>query len=1504
MAQPNQPNGTGGQQNQPFTGFPMALARPPMQQQQQSGLNQAQNQHLNIAGRGGQQQAGMQQANQAGGQGGAAHLQQMIMAMQSQQQQQHLQMQPQAMQQHQTQQQQQFYQAHQQQQQAQQAQQQAQHPSMNMNALAELVRQGQLSAEQFQSLAKQMNAHNQAAQLQAATRAASVQPQQPMRPAPPNPLANPSAPTNFFAGQNQQNQQLQQQTQPPPNLDPSERIPYALLAPHMQQMHIARNLQTKIVSLASSLSTGMMGSAEPGMGTPITQEQRGAMEKQMQESRGQLSNAMVAVTAFQNQWGNPKILADWNHYNQVNQLAQRRAQQQLQQQHLQQNQPPQQSQPPQHQLQNPLPPTSLPLPLSLPLSQPGLAPTSLNYNNGGNPAALSAAGGAMLQAQLMQAAQRSGAAGKLPMPLPGQPPQPRMDQASLGLGGPPGATQNGMGGGNGMGQGQGQSAGQQMGAQQQANGQIPPLHLLQTQLDPKVFMKSLFEVMRKRGEPITGTPFIDEREVDLYQLYQAVMLMGGSKKVNQTAAWLAVVKQLGWATDTDDPSQVQHLAQQLASLYQRLLYPFEEVWQTSLLKQQKQLFEARRKTLAGGANGAPVNQPPSTAAMAGMTPGQLLSYGFNPTQVEFMKSQTQAPTAAMAMAQAPIVAPSPQTQAANLGQNQQKPQGMGTGMGPQTTLKAFTAEPSLEQMSEARSIVTQLRASTEQNKSKLKFLTMSEEEKARVAALTHDLIPIVKKVHEVLPLFLAMSNDTASVGKILTMAALFNDQIKYLATGQFALSMTGLEQLRDQFHRCWGFVKQNFKSRDRTASDSSAPAAPVASTSALPKDQFSLMVSRNTALRVEDLKPPPGKHRRTMSTSAQSPQYASPNFPNTPRFETGSPQTPQTDADSPPKSEAQSRAKAAKAPVKPRKKEPVPKAVARKVEIKDSPSPRTSSLQSGPPPVEEEQLSLKRKRDQSEIEQDPDAYIERTLRGLSRPLGESFQATDLTSHLPFDFDPVIPAVQDMKGMKPLSFSVLSSGDGFASERPTALARPVAPQTPAFDFDFFIDSTAAGFDFDPPETPELIGGVAGPTPNDEASPPSDDEDNKMMNALANYSTSLHVAPLYTPAGEANDTLSVDYEKFLVVQAVTPGFCSFQDASRSSVDGSIASTEHAMSAAVGRRGHQLRPGSLSPPIQYEPILRVVETSQTFEVGGPENLSAKPIYINTIVLLESDTHYYVHKQTPQDVDVALIGIPSIQFAKVDFCPLLTDLPALTPLYPPIPPETFIKYPSPHTLDEHVKAETVARGVQCEIKLWETILRHHPSPRICEYRGVISQDGVRATGIALKDYGSNLAELAERKVDLGAVDKLMEELETAIAHIHSLGLVHFCFHTSKTSTILEIDVAKKGLRMLAEAGMKKLNVAGGEPFTKPRFLGEIIRFCKVDLGLESISIIFLDCSGGGKVPGRSLLDVGVTQALEDAGFDQQRFLERGGVFDWQKVKQFSDADSGHGYVDEKLKW
>ncbi|KAL9576221.1 MAG: hypothetical protein Q9212_007281 [Teloschistes hypoglaucus] len=65
------------------------------------------------------------------------------------------------------------------------------------------------------------------------------------------------------------------------------------------------------------------------------------------------------------------------------------------------------------------------------------------------------------------------------------------------------------------------------------------------------------------------------------------------------------------------------------------------------------------------------------------------------------------------------------------------------------------------------------------------------------------------------------------------------------------------------------------------------------------------------------------------------------------------------------------------------------------------------------------------------------------------------------------------------------------------------------------------------------------------------------------------------------------------------------------------------------------------------------------------------------------------------------------------------------------------------------------------------------------------------------------------------------------------------FCFHTAKTSFIQPIDDAKRGIKLLVDAGMRKINFAGGEPFLYPDFLGELVRYCKEDLSMESVSIV-----------------------------------------------------------------
>jgi radical S-adenosyl methionine domain-containing protein 2 len=50
------------------------------------------------------------------------------------------------------------------------------------------------------------------------------------------------------------------------------------------------------------------------------------------------------------------------------------------------------------------------------------------------------------------------------------------------------------------------------------------------------------------------------------------------------------------------------------------------------------------------------------------------------------------------------------------------------------------------------------------------------------------------------------------------------------------------------------------------------------------------------------------------------------------------------------------------------------------------------------------------------------------------------------------------------------------------------------------------------------------------------------------------------------------------------------------------------------------------------------------------------------------------------------------------------------------------------------------------------------------------------------------------------------------------------FCFHTDISSENVPLSETKRGLKLLADAGMVKINISGGEPSLQAPFVGEII--------------------------------------------------------------------------------
>ena len=112
-----------------------------------------------------------------------------------------------------------------------------------------------------------------------------------------------------------------------------------------------------------------------------------------------------------------------------------------------------------------------------------------------------------------------------------------------------------------------------------------------------------------------------------------------------------------------------------------------------------------------------------------------------------------------------------------------------------------------------------------------------------------------------------------------------------------------------------------------------------------------------------------------------------------------------------------------------------------------------------------------------------------------------------------------------------------------------------------------------------------------------------------------------------------------------------------------------------------------------------------------------------------------------------------------------------------------------------------------------------------------------------------------------------------------------------------MPIESAKRGLALLKQAGMKKLNFAGGEPFLEPKFMGELAKYCKKDLKLESVSVV----TNGSKVTSKWLdtygqyLDI---MAVSCDSFNEatNKAIGRGNGAHIDKVKELSQMCKDHG--------
>jgi hypothetical protein len=125
-----------------------------------------------------------------------------------------------------------------------------------------------------------------------------------------------------------------------------------------------------------------------------------------------------------------------------------------------------------------------------------------------------------------------------------------------------------------------------------------------------------------------------------------------SQQVTTTGIWHRIAHQLGWPVDPA-PAQLrdanpdsQRISLELARSYHKLLQPFEEVWSTSLKKQQQLIIDNQKRAQAQAQANAGVlpqqqQQPPQRPPSATQRPPsrQALPPASNQSQLDVARQQ-------------------------------------------------------------------------------------------------------------------------------------------------------------------------------------------------------------------------------------------------------------------------------------------------------------------------------------------------------------------------------------------------------------------------------------------------------------------------------------------------------------------------------------------------------------------------------------------------------------------------------------------------------------------------------------------------------------------------------------------------------------------------------------------------------------------------------------------------------------------------------------------------
>ncbi|CAK7269261.1 hypothetical protein SEPCBS119000_003479 [Sporothrix epigloea] len=151
-------------------------------------------------------------------------------------------------------------------------------------------------------------------------------------------------------------------------------------------------------------------------------------------------------------------------------------------------------------------------------------------------------------------------------------------------------------------------------------------------------------------------------------------------------------------------------------------------------------------------------------------------------------------------------------------------------------------------------------------------------------------------------------------------------------------------------------------------------------------------------------------------------------------------------------------------------------------------------------------------------------------------------------------------------------------------------------------------------------------------------------------------------------------------------------------------------------------------------------------------------------------NDEYFYATTEEP------MYKSSSIDLDKLEIFPISSDIwprysPHLSLAPNPPPPNSYVKKPNFVNYDENTSPQKIGDLILQEADICE-ILKKHPHPNVATYMGCVVQDD-KIKGLCFARYAKTLSERLEMKTPFDK-QRCLEEIESGIRHLHSLGLVH----------------------------------------------------------------------------------------------------------------------------------